>query len=106
MSVYVIVGLVCVLLGAAFGAIVMGLLTAPEYPEIDNPYGFWLDRHCWVKDAETEDEWEECRIVAVSHRGGVAVRRTDGLDDRAHWIPKYLVSRTVSFSNPTDEMEW
>ena len=93
--------MVCAMLGCALGVVVMCIVFSKD--PVGNVYGRWLDRICWVDD---HGEWEECRIVAVSHRGAVAVRKVDGDGDKARWIPKYQVSRRVSFLDPILEREW
>ena len=57
-------------------------------------FGWWLDRPCSVQlKGKWTDGWS---VVAVSHKGAVAVRR-DGAK-RAKWIPKEDVPERVRWT--------
>ena len=56
-------------------------------------FGLWLEKEC---EARFSGKWRKCRIVAVSHKGAVAVRSID--DESGHnakWIPKEQVPERV-----------
>lgn len=74
--------------GAAVGIGAMGVMMAgrdsdePDYA----PYSWMLGKPCWMV---VNGDFEKFRVVAVSHRGAVAIRRWD--DDsgkHAKWIRK------------------
>ena len=56
-------------------------------------FGIWLDREC---DVLKGDGWHRCRVVAVSHKGAIAVRdATDTSGRHAKWIAKDEVTERV-----------
>lgn len=58
-------------------------------------FGAWLDRPCSVQlNGRWTDGWS---IVAVSHKGAVAVRREGA--SRAKWIPKQDVPERVRWTD-------
>lgn len=69
-----------------------------------NPYGYWLDRECWVRPS-SRPRWRLHVVVAVSHNGAVCVRDCQRQEDRGYWIKKENVPWRVSFerSTPGDE---
>lgn len=64
----------------------------PEYA----PYAELLGKKCWL---DFNHEWEPHRIVAVSHKGSINVRRWDDDSGRhAFWVtPKQIKRGHVSF---------
>ena len=64
----------------------------------ENPltrYRFWLGRRCSVKAARG---WLDCTVVAVSHKGAVAVREESDKSGRhAFWVPKEKVAERVAW---------
>lgn len=69
-------------------------------------YGTWLGRPCWMwgrtwsKQGKVYD-WVKYRVVAVSHKGGIAIRRWDDDSGRhAFWVDKDLVPQMVRWSEP------
>ena len=77
-------------LGAAIGVGAMAVLTVargdePEYA----PYAHLLGMPCWMVEY---GDWSRFRVVAVSHKGAVAIRRWDDASGRhARWINKETV---------------
>lgn len=56
-------------------------------------FGYLLDREC---DVLKGDGWRRCRVVAVSHKGAIAVRdATDTSGRHAKWIAKDEVPERV-----------
>lgn len=61
-------------------------------------FGYLLDKEC---DVLKGDGWHRCKVVAVSHRGAVAVRNaTDGSGRHARWIAAEDVPERVRWSGP------
>lgn len=75
-------------LGATIGIGAMAVLVVgrdsdePDFP----PYSWMLGQPCWMV---VNGDFEKFRVVAVSHKGAVAIRRWDD-DSGKHvkWIPK------------------
>ena len=85
--------------GAAVAVGAMGVLVAsrddgPDYA----PYAWMLGKPCWMV---VNGDFEKFRVVAVSHKGAVAIRRWD--DDsgkHAKWIRKqHVKAGCVVFGN-------
>lgn len=58
------------------------------------PFAEWLGRECWVR--VKGGNWEHCRVVAVSHKGGVCVRPiADKSGHNGKWIEKKYVPYNV-----------
>ena len=57
----------------------------------------WLDRTCWYRRDEGEP-WQECVVVAVSHKGAVALRSPEMR--KALWVRRWLVKRCVRWEDP------
>jgi len=77
---------------ALIGVVIRGrrIYMAKSDPSV---YGVWLDRECLVRK---EGEMSRCIVVAVSHKGAVAVRSIeDGSGRHAKWIPKEKVPERV-----------
>lgn len=59
-------------------------------------FGYLLDRECDV--LKGDGEWHRGVVVAVSHKGAIAVRNVgDGSGKHAAWVPKDEVSERVRF---------
>lgn len=57
-------------------------------------FGGWLDHECEV--LKGDGEWRRCVVVAVSHKGAVAVRNaSDGSGRHAKWIAADRVPEIV-----------
>ena len=67
-----------------------------------NRWGLLLDRTVWVRKYEASD-WEEAVVVAVSHKGALAVRRTCDPREKAHWIRKDQVPYRVALERPEED---
>ena len=60
-------------------------------------FGYLLDRECDV--LKGDGRWHRCKVVAVSHRGAVAVRNaTDGSGKHAKWIAAEDVPERVRWT--------
>ena len=59
-----------------------------------NPYAKLLGEVVQAKVRE-KDEWQAMRIVAVSHKGAVAVRPVSDPEAKAKWIRKSKVSERM-----------
>lgn len=56
-------------------------------------FGYLLDKECEVLKG---DGWHRCIVVAVSHKGAIAVRNAaNGSGKHARWIPKEQVPERV-----------
>lgn len=65
-------------------------------------FGLLLDSECEV--LKGDGEWHRCRVVAVSHRGALAVRNvSDTSGKHARWIPKDEVPEKVRWKGSGDE---
>lgn len=61
-------------------------------------FGALLDTECDV--LKGDGEWHRCRVVAVSHKGAIAVRNVSDPSGRhAKWIPRDEVPERVRFVN-------
>ena len=65
-----------------------------------NPHGWLLDETVWVKKYEGS-RWEEAVVVAVSHKGAVAVRRVG--EKHTFWIRKDTVRFRVRLERPEED---
>lgn len=87
-------------IGGAIGIGAMAVLVVgresdePDYA----PYSWMLGKTCWMVE---NGDFEKFRVVAVSHKGAVAIRRWD--DDsgkHAKWIPeKHVKAGCVVFGD-------
>lgn len=87
------------LCGAAIALAIMVLHGKRTYErqELFAPYAVLLGKACWIIDKHT-GEYERFRIVAVSHKGAINVRRWDDDSGRgAFWVPAYKVAERVRF---------
>lgn len=60
-----------------------------ENPDGENPYGRLLGGVAWKKDQGT---WRKYRVVAVSHKGAVAIRKWDAAAG-CEWVGKKSVAK-------------
>lgn len=94
--------IICFCLGAMLGTAIVAMVICRC---LNDPveYGKWLGRPCWMRNRYRKGKrWLKYRVVAVSHRGGIAVRKWD--DDsgqHAFWIDKERVPTTVRFDDMT-----
>ena len=72
-----------------------------ERHELFAPYAVLLGKACWIEDKFTGKR-EKFRIVAVSHKGSINVRRWDDDDAKAFWISKHDVSKRVKFEGVSE----
>lgn len=57
-------------------------------------FGLWLGKTCKVR--YSDGKWRRCNVVAVSHKGAVAVRNAaEKGGKKAFWIPKEEVLERV-----------
>lgn len=86
-------------LGATIAVGAMAVVTVSRDDEPDYaPYAWMLGKTCWMV---VNGDFEKFRVVAVSHKGAVAIRRWD--DDsgkHAKWIPeKHVKAGCVVFGD-------
>jgi hypothetical protein len=68
-----------------------------ERQELFAPYAVLLGKACWIEDKFTGRR-EKFRIVAVSHKGAINVRRWDNDSGKgAFWVPANKVKERVRF---------
>lgn len=72
----------------------------PDY----SPFAILLGKPCW---RNVNGDYEKFRVVAVSHKGAVAVRPWDDDSGRgARWVPKGTAQRNLRFGDdPHDGIE-
>lgn len=79
-------------IGAAIGISAMAFLVVGKMDDdLLCPYGKVLGMPCWVN---VNGDYVKYRVVAVSHKGAVAIRKWD--DDsgkHAKWVPKNKVKQ-------------
>lgn len=87
------------LVGAAVTLSVIAARGKRIYSDMDplNKYRYWLGRRCEVKVLHGKDKgWHACAVVAVSHKGAVAVRKlSDESGRHAFWVSKDKVGERV-----------
>lgn len=92
--------------GAAIGIGAMGFLVVGKMGDEDLicPYGKLLGKPCW---ANVNGDYYKYRVVAVSHKGAVAIRDWDDDSAKAVWINKQKVMKGwLRFGeNPYDDLE-
>ena len=93
--------LIALCVGVGAGALVVALLWRKDLNE-RTEFGGRLGRPCWMKNRYRKGKrWLNYRVVAVSHKGGIAVRKWDDLSGHgAVWIDKTQVPTQVRFDEP------
>lgn len=92
--------LIAALAGAAVGALAAGALRKGAGEEATG-FGRLLGAPCWMRGGRKGKRWLKYRVVAVSHKGGVAVRRwEDESGQGAVWVDKSEVPGRVLFHEP------
>ena len=92
-------------LGATIGIGSMALLTVAGEDEPGYaPYAWMLGKPCW---ANVNGDYYKYRVVAVSHKGAVAIRDWDDDSAKAFWVNKQKVMKGwLRFGNdPYDDLE-
>lgn len=80
-------------LGAAIGmaATAFCIVGKDDEPSIYAPHAELLGKPCWLNEG---GDYSKFRIVAVSHKGSIAIRRWDDDSGRhAKWIPHGQIAK-------------
>ena len=84
--------------GALVGITAVSLIVSQSLNRRSD-FGAWLGMPCWIRNPYRKGKrWRKYRVVAVSHKGGIAVRKWD--DESGHhafWIDKERVPERVRF---------